>query len=321
MYQKAKPLFFRTETPMHVGSGSDLGHIDLPIQREKHTSFPNIQSSSLKGALREHIEQRVDTDAKRIGIQITFGYDDDGANGKVKSFFSDKEDKDYSGSLAFTDARLLLFSIKSYKGVFALATCPMIIDKLYKELNHVCNPNIGFKNFKFDLNDNVAVSDSNFLSIDGGGKIILEEYSFDIDKENKASELAKELAILLGVEEIKNRLVVLPDEVFRDFVVLSTEVITRTKIQNDTGTVQGGALFTEEYLPAESYMYSIVAASRVFYQNNNSKEQKVKDFSDVNISSADEVLNFFDNNRGNVAQIGGSRTLGKGIVKFLKSKS
>ena len=40
MFKKAKPFFIKTLSSMHVGSGSDLGIIDLPIQREKHTGFP-----------------------------------------------------------------------------------------------------------------------------------------------------------------------------------------------------------------------------------------------------------------------------------------
>lgn len=35
MFQTSKPLFFICETPLHAGSGSDLGIVDLPIQREK----------------------------------------------------------------------------------------------------------------------------------------------------------------------------------------------------------------------------------------------------------------------------------------------
>ena len=56
MYKKAIPFFLICETPLHAGSGSDLGVIDLPIQRERHTTFPKIESSSLKGSLREAFE-------------------------------------------------------------------------------------------------------------------------------------------------------------------------------------------------------------------------------------------------------------------------
>jgi hypothetical protein len=33
MFKQVKLLFLYTETPLHVGSGSSLGTVDLPIQR------------------------------------------------------------------------------------------------------------------------------------------------------------------------------------------------------------------------------------------------------------------------------------------------
>lgn len=327
MYEKAKPLFFRTETPMHVGSGSDLGHIDLPIQREKHTDFPMVQSSSLKGALREHLEQNVSDTKDKIGIHLTFGYDGDGIEDtSVRKIFESRDNQDFSGALAFTDARILLFPVKSYKGIYALVTCPQIIDKLYKELNYVCNPNVKFPATDFkDLGDKVALAHDDFLKI--SDKVILDEYAFNVNSNlgKKAKDVAKELEKLTGQTDIKNRLVILPGDVFRDFVKLSTEVITRTKIQNDTGTVQSGALFTEEYLPTESYMYSLVAAHRIFQskssrEDNERQAQFPKNKDDNAISTANDVLAFFDNHLKDVGQIGGSSTLGKGIVKFLKNQ-
>lgn len=323
MYTKAQPLFFRTETPMHVGSGSDLGHIDLPIQREKHTDFPMVQSSSLKGALREHLEQNVKNTADRIGVHLTFGYDGDGINDEgVKSFFEGQEDQDFSGALAFTDARLLLFPVKSYKGIFALVTCPSVIKKFSRELKFVCKTEVDFPNVDLSkLGDKIALADSEFLKI--SNQVILDEYSFEVDSELSATTqgIAEKLSELTGQSDIKKRLVILPDDVFRDFTKLSTEVITRTKIQNDTGTVQSGALFTEEYLPAESYMYSIVAAHRIFQKRNEKREEKYpKNRDGAAIKSDEDVLDFFNTHLKEVGQIGGSSTLGKGIVKFLKNK-
>ena len=327
MYTKAQPLFFRTETPMHVGSGSDLGHIDLPIQREKHTDFPMVQSSSLKGALREHLEQNVKNTADRIGVHLTFGYDGDGINDEgVKSFFEGQEDQDFSGALAFTDARLLLFPVKSYKGIFALVTCPSVIEKFRRELAFVCN----YDNATTDKlsgrwnvsDDKAVIGMPDYLGING--KVILEEYTFEIDnnEENMASmrNFGSTLSDFLG-NQILDRLVVVSDNIFRDFTKLSTEVITRTKIQNDTGTVQSGALFTEEYLPAESYMYSIVAAHRIFQKRNEKREEEYpKNRDGAAIKSDEDVLDFFNTHLKEVGQIGGSSTLGKGIVKFLKNK-
>jgi CRISPR-associated protein Cmr4 len=259
---------------------------------------------------------------------LTFGYDDDGVKGAVKTFFENRDDQDFSGALAFTDARLLLFPVKSYKGVFALVTCPRVLDKLYQELNFICNPKVSFSitadDFKI-LGDKVVLADENFLKITD--KVILDEYAFGVNTSlsAKAKVVAQSLSDLTGQTEILKRLVVVPDDVYRDFTKLSTEVITRTKIQNDTGTVQSGALFTEEYLPAESYMYSLIAARRIFQttknkDNDDRQAQYPKNVTNTPIRSADDVLDFFKDQLSDVAQIGGSSTLGKGIVKLFKNQ-
>ena len=48
MFSVVKPLLLYGVTSVHAGSGSDLGVVDLPIQREQHTGYPKIEGSSLK---------------------------------------------------------------------------------------------------------------------------------------------------------------------------------------------------------------------------------------------------------------------------------
>ena len=82
-------------------------------------------------------------------------------------------------------------------------------------------------------------------------------------------------------------------------------MITRTKIDNETGTVAGGALFTEEYLPSESILYSLVMAHDEFTANKDKM-------------TAEEVLDFLGvqlSEKSSIVQIGGNATLGKGIVR------
>ncbi|WP_461831649.1 RAMP superfamily CRISPR-associated protein, partial [Aquifex sp.] len=49
---KKETYFLKVLTPLHIGIGTSLGYIDLPIYREAHTDFPAIPSSSIKGVLR-----------------------------------------------------------------------------------------------------------------------------------------------------------------------------------------------------------------------------------------------------------------------------
>src|SRR5208283_3578715 len=115
-------------------------------------------------------------------------------------------------------------------------------------------------------------------------KIVLEEYTFEIEKDKDASGTCSKLSVWLAGkifpankdydywrDKVGKDIVVLQDDEFRDFVMLSTEVITRTKINNETGTVQSGALFTEEYLPAETVLYSLALATPVFSKQGKDK--------------------------------------------------
>ncbi len=328
MFKLAKPLFLICETSLHAGSGSDLGIVDLPIQRERHTDFPKIESSSLKGGLREAFEEPVNagktfkvgkkdvtssslqaktSDEYQEAIDLTFGKEDAG-------------DKAYAGALGFTDARLLLFPVKSMKGVFAWITCPKALQQLQNDLK-LCN---GIQMDWAVPDAPILPSGCQLFVSEKQDKIVLEEYTFAIaaeaDKDGNCSKLAKWLSERLFPqkeqvydywrEKIKTDLVVLDNDDFRDFVMLSTEVITRTKIDNATGTVARGALFTEEYLPSESVLYSLVLASPIFKERDEDKGI----FKHSN-KEEELVWEFFKGGLPDVIQLGGNATIGKGIVR------
>ena len=132
MFKLAKPFFMIVETPLHAGSGQDLGIVDMPIQRERHTSFPKIEGSGLKGSVREVFEERANDIDERKRIHTVFGYDDSEKDKGVKDIF--KENKEFQGALGFTDARTLLFPVKSMKGIFAWITCPKVLDRFKRDL-------------------------------------------------------------------------------------------------------------------------------------------------------------------------------------------
>ncbi|MBP7139352.1 MAG: type III-B CRISPR module RAMP protein Cmr4 [Caldisericia bacterium] len=337
MYKIIKPLIIKTITPMHCGTGQDLGIVDMPIQRERHTGFPKIEGSSLKGALRESFEDKVIKDKedniykieekfiKKVKAKYKEEYKDlekkwmeikkenevekKDKNGiimnkyqqNISLTFGPENGDDHASSLGFTDGRILFFPVKSVKGVFAWITCPSALNRAIEEFEMA-----GVK-FEEKILKRVTVNSDNAKVLSDelavGNSIILEEYSFvkqDFDNNDKAI-----IEVLCTNMDIcKNRIAILSDNDFKDFVEMSTEVITRTKIDADTGTVVDGALFTEEYLPAESIMYSLVMASPVFLD-------KTKNNSDIKTDT--DVMSFFKNCLDEYVQIGGNATIGKGI--------
>ncbi len=316
MFKSKSILFLLCETPLHAGSGDDLGIVDLPIQRERHTSYPKIEASSLKGALREACESKVvindfstfDTDA--VKINRLFGFDEDKRLSKtqletLKKQFDNKTE--YAGALAFTDARLLLFPVKSMKGVFVWITCPQVLTKFQNDLKLAELDTIN--QLYFCANKTNLTKQANVAStkVCFGSTLVLEEYAFETDVKAEVETFAKALADLLFPQDaywktmLSDNLVILNDEDFKDFVNMSTEVITRTKINNATGTVQDGALFTEEYLPSDSVMYSLIMAADEYGEKRSLK--------------SDKVMSEFHRLRPEVFQLGGNATLGKGILK------
>ena len=63
-------VFYRNETPLHMGTGTELGVVDLPVQREKHTGFPKGEASSIKGTFRSISEHKTILEKRVIVIQI-----------------------------------------------------------------------------------------------------------------------------------------------------------------------------------------------------------------------------------------------------------
>lgn len=336
MYKQAKPFFMIVQTPLHAGSGQDLGIVDQPIQRERHTSFPKIEGSSLKGAIREVFEEYKDIKnlekTKLKDLLETFP--DLKQNGNMDlnkekykneaiklSFGPENDGNDHAGALGFTDARLLLFPVKSMKGVFAYITCPYVLERFKEDLELSKDDKLKLKleNCNFPSNSQAIVWEGSQNKInDTQNKIILEEYCFSIIPANKDCDLPTFLSTITGIEKLNEKLVILSNDDFKDFVNLSTEVITRTKINPETGTVQSGALFTEEYLPAESVLYSLALTTPIFIKEGDKKGIFTKEKNgsdDWKKHEESRVMKFFELGLPGVMQIGGNATIGKGIVR------
>ncbi|MBN8586802.1 MAG: type III-B CRISPR module RAMP protein Cmr4 [Rhodothermia bacterium] len=327
MYRTANPMFLICESPTHVGSGSDVGIIDLPIQRERHTDYPKFEASSIKGSIREAFERKFpapnqinddlssDLQSEWVKIHRVFGYDSNNKalerslkKVKVQNAENNTGTLSFAGSLGFSDARILFFPVKSMKGVFAWVTCPSALSTFYKEAKMASISNLK----ELQSLKEVDVEPTNAITMPStrlgiAEKIVLEEFTFSLQEEVGLEESFTWLANQLFSEEDPRRakfardVVILHDDDFKDFVNLSTEVITRTKINNQTGTVEKGGLFTIEYLPTETILYSLALTAPEFTETQNGlKEEDVFNF-------LTQLPDYF--------QIGADATLGKGIVR------
>ncbi|RMI19935.1 MAG: type III-B CRISPR module RAMP protein Cmr4, partial [Calditrichaeota bacterium] len=98
MYQNAL-LTLHAVTFLHPGAGQSTGLVDLPVQRERHTGFPMLASSGLKGSLRDKAEQAWGRD--NADVAVIFGSPEAGGSDSC------------AGALIVSDARILAFPVRS----------------------------------------------------------------------------------------------------------------------------------------------------------------------------------------------------------------
>lgn len=299
MYTKVEPFFLHSMTAVHAGSGSEVGLVDLPIQREQHTGHPKIEASSLKGAIRATAFGLQYNDEKKF--QMTFG-------SEAKA---NREDETFSSAVGFSDARTLLFPVRSAKGVFAWVTSPGVLARFTDELlsfPQQLSEELEEQLNKLEIPEENTTSSKKLLH---NGKLVLDQYTYEVQENNFASKWAEWLDEQLKTrkgKQVIDKLVILSDDNFTDFVKLSTEVNARIKIDYKTGIVDRGALWYEENLPAETVMYSLMFAGNVRAVD----KQLLDDY-----QTAEDVVAFMkrDDVMPPVIQMGGNSTLARGMMK------
>lgn len=285
-------LFLQAITGLHPGSGTALGLVDLPVQRERHTGWATIPGSSLKGILREVC--RRSTGKKGTGadsdqdLSIVFGPPTSAAS-------------EHAGALAVSDARLLAFPVRSLRGVFAWVSCPAVLERLTRDLSLLSwlppHPSIP------RVLDEHAVCRKDSPLLLPGGTMVLEEFEFKHDASTDPEKWLAWMAEVAPNEDgsrLGDHLVILSDNDFTYFVRYATEVVARVSLEYETKTVAKGALFYEEFLPPETIFYSLVLAE-------NSRCRNKQDF------KATQVMAYLRERLPAVMQVGAGETIGKGL--------
>lgn len=280
-------MFIHALTGLHPGGGTALGVVDLPVQRERPTDWPIIPGSSLKGVLRSACNrasgQGLDTCSH---IVAAFGPATAGAS-------------EHAGAMTFSDARILAFPVRSLKGVFAWVTCPAVLERLSRDLTLVGGTSLpGIPRPK----SNEAACPAVCPLVASGGKMVLEEFEFTCTE--NGGPIADFVARWATTdshasERLKRHLVVLHDDDFTHFARHATEVVARIGLDYALKTVRKGALFYEEYIPAESLFYSVILCRDSYSQDN--------------AATGAELMQWLERQRIAHLQVGGGETIGKGI--------
>lgn len=273
-------------SPLHCSSGRGVGYIDLPIMRETSTGLPLVPGSSLKGVLRDRFgEDNPDT-------RVLFG--------------PEKVDKESSaGCCCFGDALLCLLPVRSLHGVFAWATCPLVLQRLKRDADISGAKAPDLPTLAQDTGQVPSAATSLLIN---GNFIVLEDFEIAVTESAAAKDWARWFGGKLFAKDLtwqsslEQRFVVLPDQVFFHLAKYRVEVQTHIRIDDKTKTVIDGALWTVESLPAESVLWGLIQAEA----ERGKQEEKGK-------RSADELLTLlWDEVTGQVLQLGGNATTGQG---------
>lgn len=270
MEQTSQILGLLAQTSIHAGTGQQTGVIDLPIQREGHNGYPCIFGSAVKGALRARAEQQ----------KIALLKQGDVSGATLEDFQEEAQKSDeiavvygpapgasditHAGAVIVTDARLLLFPVRSLTSQFKWVTCPAVIRRYQADLRR-----LGCPVLEVDIPEPVDSDDSDTSAAivpmqSSEDDLFLEEYRFSTSPQDM-SGLIKSLAELMGTEvaaqSLGKQLVIVSDDSFTHIVRHATPVNAHISIDSVTKLVRDGALWYEETLPPETLLYVGLSAN------------------------------------------------------------
>jgi len=287
--------FFLIETLTNtcVGSGDvSFGIADITIQKDPVTSLPIFNPSSVKGALREHMEKAVEANGEKV-------FSDD----EIKTIFGSEVDK--PGIVKFYEARLLLLPLRSSQKVFYYATSVNALEEFeetleeFKEALEVfCKEDVSkFDAFINKVKEQLEQKKTDFVVFQEAKGLEIEDYEYkDNCKVNIENEETKgSVSKILGLPNLSN-LAVFNDDIFKRICENSLPVIARNRIGDDGKSEN---LFYEEVLPRRSKLWLMLG-----YHKVDNKEEK------------DALEKFEKILKNDLIQFGGNASIGYGVTKI-----
>lgn len=259
-------LILFCETPTHFGAGRGVAPADLIIQRSRRTGLPIGQAPSIRGMFRSALE----LSGKKQLVSILFGAKPEEIGGR-------------SGVLTFLDAKLLLLPVNSVRGMWCWTTSPSALIELdrtlvalglsecdqLKELHELLIKLPIVEDGKaFVPCDNEVVIDNKLILLAGEVELEVEGPIKEKSTKEPAKDLIGELASKLGEllpkgppydyvrRKLAKRFALIGDNTFKLLTKMGIELRTRIRLEYGRKIVKEGGLWTEEYLPEMSVMFS-----------------------------------------------------------------
>lgn len=324
--------------PLHIGSEEGSGGIDLPTLRERHTGYPIVPGSTVKGILREEAERR-HGGPEAESVRGAFGPPSAQAS-------------DFRSGLVLTDALLLALPVRSLFGTFAWVSCPLVLERLNRDLDLAGHPPVPVPAVDGHGEGLVAAekdgkADSDLPATRDGaedGKVFLEELALEARPSPEVGAAAERLGpwiwpgrrqeddlakdkVAQARRFFRRRFLVVSNDAFGFFTRLALEIRARVQIDRDKGTVKVGP-WAEEHLPAESLLAGLALGRATLVKKPRlQKPRNGRDEEPSNVRGSDPGTRW-DPQRalgvlqglaadGPVLRFGGHSTIGLGRARFL----
>ena len=318
-----KLLALRAESFIHVGTGQSTELIDLPFARERHTGYPYIPGSGMKGSFR---------DACRLKYGIDVAESADGPDGSAEIEDSDVAsrvtdvkvvraifgDEGAQGAVLFSDARMLALPVRSLDVPFRLVTSVAVLRRFLRDLDF----DTGGRALRSVLREHlpsqpeegeahvVSGKNTDAHPQNDNAPFYLEEFrfarsAFEEEKKTSLKAFVELLAKFIYPDEESNNdrenlienIAIIDNSSFAYFARHALHVRMRNALDPRNKTVIRGALWSEESLPPETIMTCLIAERR---------------------PERPEFRQFVDDIRwaGCTFQVGGNETVGEGWFRI-----
>lgn len=228
-------------TTVRVGDGSATADVSLPVLREKHTGWPVLPGSSLKGALRARANALGED---QVAIERVFGP------------AAESEADDYGeisgvvGTARFDEAVLLALPVRSLSQTFALLVSPLSLARFARALGRTDLPAL-----RPQLDEAIVGGAGQLGQSEIGnrsrGVVFLEDLDLNGVVDEGLEAWRSLIAERCDEDWFGDRLTVVHDDVFAHACRAWLDLRTRNAMGKD-GVVEEGKLFSVEGLPPET---------------------------------------------------------------------
>jgi CRISPR-associated protein Cmr4 len=280
MAEDRRMLKLFTLDPLHIGVGQDImGEVDLPVDRESETGVPRIPGTALKGGFRAHAAWKLKMDGKK-DKPCPGDQPEDGKTAaertradycKIESCpicqtfgfpslnIQEKQIAGHEGRVYFRDARLAFFPALTDKGTLWFSTPGRAAAWLELENAALI---MADGDLALSVNQKEPIRDLRvgWIAVSG-----IEQNSTEAQVQ-QVVEALRNSTLQFPTEDywqhIVNKTVLLDEKHFYRLVETCLERRTCNRVDQDTGTVAQGALFSYEALPRASLLCSRIFAEK-----------------------------------------------------------